>query len=147
MRFIKKWIDKILTNLEQMMVNKFGNLSDYAHTTVNGVEVFPPVVVTTMLPGPAGALPGTDVTIDVALPVVTVAATPPMVTVAPLRPVPVMVTMLPAEPKLGVTRVITGAAATDPEETVNADVARPTVVVATMKPKPTIALFGTVVLI
>lgn len=36
---LRKWVDKILTNLEQRLVRKFGDLSDYAHTTVNGVEV------------------------------------------------------------------------------------------------------------
>lgn len=36
---MRKWSDQILANLEKRLVKKFGNLSDYAHTTVNGVEV------------------------------------------------------------------------------------------------------------
>ena len=114
--------------------------------TVKGDEVVPPVVVTTTFPAATGALAGTDVVIEVALPVVTVAGTPPMVTVAPLRPVPVMVTPVPAEPDAGETSVMTGAAAVGADVTVNAnDAAGATVVLATMKPAPTIALPGTVV--
>ena len=116
--------------------------------TVKGEEVVPPVVVTAIVPVATGALPGTDVVIEVALPVVTVAGTPPMVTVAPLRPVPVMVTPVPAEPDAGETSVMTGAAVVGADVTVNAiDAGGATVVVALMRPAPTVATAGTVVFI
>ena len=117
-----------------------------AAVTVKADETDPPPAVTTRFPEVTGALAGTVVVIVVALPVTTVAATPPMVTVAPVRPVPVIVTGVPTWPDVGERRVITGAAAGGGDATVNAnDAAGATFVVTTTLPKPTIALLGTVV--
>lgn len=36
---MRTWFNKILTNLEERLASKFGNLSDYSSTVVDGVEV------------------------------------------------------------------------------------------------------------
>ena len=114
--------------------------------TVNGDEIVPPVVVTTTLPAATMAPVGTVVVIDVKLLVETVAVAPPMVTeVGFERLVPVMVTMAPTCPDDGDTEVRVGAAATGAEITVNGLVAvGETLVLISITPKPTVALFGTV---
>ena len=76
--------------------------------TVNTDAVTPPVVLTTMLPGPIVAKTGTNVVIWVALMVMMVATAPPMVTDAPVKLAPVMVTIVPATPDNGDTNVIVG---------------------------------------
>ena len=66
--------------------------------TVKSRELLPDEVMTTILPAPIAAPPGTDVVMDVALLAVMFAAAPPMVTVAPVKPVPVIVTTVPGGP-------------------------------------------------
>lgn len=76
--------------------------------TVNGVDALPATVVATMFPGPTVADAGTVVAIWVAVLLPIIAATPPTVTVAPVRLVPLIVTAVPAEPDDGDTKVISG---------------------------------------
>ena len=76
--------------------------------TVNGDALTPPLVVTTMFPAPTAAETGTNVVIWVALMVMMFAAAPPLVTDAPVKLVPVMVTIVPATPDNGDTNVIVG---------------------------------------
>ena len=76
--------------------------------TVNTDAATPPPVVTTTFPAPTIAETGTNVEICVALMVMMVAAAPPMVTDAPVKLVPVMVTTVPATPDNGDTNVIVG---------------------------------------
>jgi len=66
--------------------------------TVKSLELLPDAVVTMSLPAPVGALAGTDVVIDVALLTVMFAATPPIVTVAPVNPDPLIVSTVPGGP-------------------------------------------------
>ena len=79
--------------------------------TVKSFVPMPVAVVTIIFPNPAGAAAGTDVVMDVALIAVMLAATPPMVTVAPVNPVPVIVMTVPAGPEIAVAVLITGAGA------------------------------------
>ena len=72
-------------------------------------------VVTTMLPAPITALAGTLVVMEVAALLVIVAAALPMVTVAPTRFVPLIVTGVPAAPDDGATKKIAGEIATGGE--------------------------------
>ena len=76
--------------------------------TVKSLELLPDAVVTTSLPAPTGAPPGTDVVMDVALLAVMFAATPPIVTLAPVNPVPLMVTTVPGGPVCTEVELITG---------------------------------------
>ena len=66
--------------------------------TVKSLELLPDAVVTMILPAPIAAPPGTDVVMDVALLAVMFAAAPPIVTVAPVKPVPAIVTTVPGGP-------------------------------------------------
>ena len=76
--------------------------------TVNAAVALPEELVTTMFPAPTAAETGTNVVIWVALMVMMFAAAPPMVTDAPVKLVPVMVTIVPATPDNGDTNVIVG---------------------------------------
>ena len=76
--------------------------------TVKSLELLPPAAVTVSLPAPNGALAGTDVVMDVVLLTVTFAITPPIVTVAPVNPVPLTVTAVPAGPDGTEIEVMTG---------------------------------------
>jgi len=78
--------------------------------TVKLLALLPDWVVTTMLPTPAGALAGTAVVIVVAEIALMVAATPLIVTPAPVKPDPEIVTTVPMGPARGETVVIPGAA-------------------------------------
>ena len=82
-----------------------------ARTVKADVAAAKPVTVTTTLPAPNAAAAGTAAVIVVAL-LVKVAAAPPMVTVAPVKFEPLMVTVVPAAPVAGDTEVIAGAAST-----------------------------------
>ena len=87
-----------------------------AGATVNDMVALGAVaVVTTMLPVPITALAGTLVVIEVALLVAIAAAALPMVTVAPTRFVPLIVTGVPAAPDDGATKKIAGEIATGGE--------------------------------
>lgn len=114
--------------------------------TVNADGAEEVELVTTIVVCPAAALAGTLVEMEVALPAVIAAATPPMVTVAPLNPVPVMVTGVPAEPEAGVTAMILGAGSA---RTVKAAVAGGNAPTVTTTPptEAAVAVPGTLVVI
>ena len=116
-----------------------------ARTVKADVAAAKPVTVTTTLPAPNAAADGTVAVIVVAL-LVKVAAARPMVTVAPVKFEPLMVTVVPAAPVAGDTEVIAGAASTGCW-TVNAEVAERPATVTTTFPAPTPAEAGTLVLI
>lgn len=119
-----------------------------AAVTVNGELILPPLVVTTTVPAPRLAPEGTVVVMDVALPAATVAKIPPMVTLAPPRPVPVIVTAVPTDADEGVTVVIVGAATVDGWVTVKGtEYAGATAVVTVRPPIATTAPTGTEVII
>ena len=119
-----------------------------AAVTVNGELILPPLVVTATVPAPRLAPEGTVVVMDVALPAATVAKIPPMVTLAPPRPVPVIVTAVPTDADEGVTVVIVGAATVDGWVTVKGtEYAGATAVVTVRPPIATTAPTGTVVIV
>lgn len=103
--------------------------------------------VTTTLPAPTVAAAGTVAVITVPVFVI-LAAVPPMVTVAPLKPDPLMVTVEPTAPLAGDTVLIIGAVAGGGARTVKAKLAgaRPATVTTTL-PAPTVAADGTLVVI
>ena len=94
-----------------------------------------------------GTPAGTAVVIEVALLVVMVAATPPIVTVAPARPAPVMVTTVPTVPALGASELIDGTAGGGATLTMNGALDVPILVVTATVPTPGFALLGTLVII
>ena len=115
--------------------------------TVNVEDEVPAPVVTTTGAADAGTPTGTDVVIKFALLVVMVAATPPIVTVAPVRPVPAIVTTVPTVPVLGVSELIDGIAGGGATLTINGALEVPILVVTATVPTPGFALLGTLVII
>ena len=79
--------------------------------TVNDMDVLPTLFVTTMLPGPTVAATGTLVVMEVPVLLPILATAPPIVTVAPVKPVPLIVTTLPAVPDDGDIKLIVGGVA------------------------------------
>lgn len=73
-------------------------------------------LVTTNVPAPTAAFAGTVVVIEVALLVVMLAVTPPILTEAPVKPDPLIITVAPADADAGVTCEMVGADGATGEE-------------------------------
>lgn len=112
--------------------------------TVNAEVADAVELVTTIVVCPAAALAGTLVEMEVELPAVIAAATPPMVTLAPLNPVPAMVTGVPAEPDAGLTAMMLGAGSASTVKPEVAGVKAPTVT-TTSPTEAAVAVAGTLV--
>ena len=118
-----------------------------ARTVKADVAAVKPVTVTTTFPGPTVAKAGTVAVIVFPL-MEKVAAAPPMVTVAPLNPVPLMVTTEPADPEAGDTELIAGAVGGGGAKTVKAaETGLKPATVTVRFPAPGVAEAGTLVLI